>query len=154
MKRKDPNGAIVHFRTCQHLLQADTGARSKDASNNIDLMKLEMQIAEANSLLPNADKDSCNKTIQTLQRAVFEHTKRIFGGSSQHAIAEGWNLAAVLFELEEFADARKVLMDLGHVSRRAHGPHHSLTRGIDRFLKWVCKCQENAAADESLVDIA
>jgi hypothetical protein len=148
VKRKDPCGAIEHFRTCQNLLQANNDERNRD--DNIDLIKLEIQIAEANSLHPNADKVSLNKTLQKLQRDVFEQSKKKFGESSQNAIAEGWNFAVTLFDSKQFADAKEVLLNLGEVSRRVHGSDHSLTRGIDRFMQRVCKSAAAATASHQV----
>jgi vacuolar-type H+-ATPase subunit I/STV1 len=137
VRRQDPEVAIQHFNKCKNILHS-----AGHSIDDIDVMKLEMQIAEASALLPNADKLSSNRTIMKLQRTIFQETKRKFGKTSHYTMAEGWNLAVSLFDLKEFADAKYILLDLTEVARQVHGPDHPRTKGINRFLQKIQRYEE------------
>lgn len=139
-RRKEPAIAMRYFRDCKNLLCA-SGHRKDD----VDMIKLEMQIVEASGLLPNADRETCNQTILKLQRVIYDERKKSFGEASQHTMAEGWNLAVTLFDLNRTAEAKALLLDLGNVARKVNGPTHPRTRAIEKFIEKVHKNEETAS---------
>lgn len=127
-----PVFAIEHFKKCEEILYL-TGHNKTD----INVLKLKMHIAEAASLLPNANKELSDKAILELQTTVYHETLRKFGNTSPSSIAEAWNLAVTLFDLKRFDEAQGVLADLLEVSRHVHGSEHFRTKRIEGFMRKV-----------------
>ena len=126
IERHDPVDAIKHYT--QSILRC-LGC----CENCVDMMHLQMEIAQAQCALRGGDAAAILETALPFRRAIFDKSKEKYGKDSNVTLEIGYNLASILFRLKQFNEAKQLLPDLRLNARRVLGAHHHLTKQIEKL---------------------
>ena len=127
----DPVDAIKHYTQAGDCIPALGCYKEKHIQ--MLQMKMKMNIAQAQCALRGGDARAINETQLPFRRAIFDKSKGENGEDSWSTLENGYNLASILCELEQFNEANQLLPDLRLNARRVLGAHHYLTQQIEQL---------------------
>ena len=127
-ERHDPVDAIKHYTQSLDCLRS-LGC----GENDVDMMQLQMEIAQAQCALRGGDATAINATLLPFMKAIFDKSRGDNGEESWRTLENGYTLASILYELEQFNEAKQLIPELRLNARRVLGAHHYLTQQIEEL---------------------